>query len=794
NEINVLNCFSYTNFVSKDDATLVEGVVELVSDKLLSMLPMDLGDIVGMEADMDQIEHLLDMSFTTNEVRMVGIWGMAGIGKTAIAKNLYQKHKHHFKTHHCFMEKIFQRFAFQGAEPPIAYNDLSISISQLAQDELGKTAFLHVACLFNGEPVRRVRKLLGQGKAGMRVLKEKSLIKVSSDRRIAMHRLLEQMGKHIVRQESNNNPSQQRILWHHDDILRVLDTNTSKHLIEGVVLDVCKLRAGVHINWDDFKPMYNLRFLKIYFSNQSGGLQPWKEYMTLENNFSVHKLRFLHWDAYPFTTLPTSISPDCLVELKLCYSKLKTLWRGTPKLVKLMKLDLTGSKDLTKLPNLKEAKSLEELILKGCSSLERIPHSICKLSRVQKIDVSNCDGLKELKISISESKDIGFEGTSMCLRSVHMFFFGTEPFVGNKLGCSLTDPSIRGNLQIYLKLLEGSADHLSFVSEDHVCHDVDLKSPPYGFKSLDIMRFKWVEKGSESKCNSFSGFPWLQELTLINLNIKKIPDDIDQMHVLEKLDLSGNLFEKLPTTMSHLTKLKHLTLSNCRSLEELPELSQLESLTLSDCTNLRTLVKKHQGTTYNLLELWLDNCKKIESLPNELKHFTKLTCLDLSRHDFRTISSKMVGELTSLATLSLNYCNNLVSLSGLPLSLKCLNAHGCKSLKTYSLQAAHSIDRLDLSPCPNGKDYSTFTRFPAGRRSKEVPVCACPCFQETTTRRKVKHATCSHMSIFLRCLKSWLWDFFLCLLAVAVGIFLAVITDHVIATTLLMTIFMYLRL
>ena len=85
---------------------MVEGVVELLSDKLLSMLPMDLGDMVGMEADMDQIEHPLDMSFTTNEVRMVGIWGMAGIGKTAIAKNLYQKHKHHFKIHHCFMEKV----------------------------------------------------------------------------------------------------------------------------------------------------------------------------------------------------------------------------------------------------------------------------------------------------------------------------------------------------------------------------------------------------------------------------------------------------------------------------------------------------------------------------------------------------------------------------------------------------------------------------------------------------------------------------------------------------------------
>ncbi|KAG2319777.1 hypothetical protein Bca52824_012990 [Brassica carinata] len=857
----------------KDDATVVEGVVELVSDKLMSILPMDLGDIVGMEAQIYQIEHLLDMAFTTKEVRMVGIWGMVGVGKTAIAKNLYEKHKHHFKNHHCFMERvsslkkkgplflqkqllsnilrkrdlealnlgqgapciksrlvnlkslividdvddvkqldalakeaswfgpgsriiittrdksllnsscpvykvecfnedkalqIFQRIAFQGAEPPIAYKDLCIRISQLAQglpsvledfgtylrgksvlewrdalksfqealpektivdlkssydglDERGKTAFLHVACIFNGEPVRRVRKLLGQGKAGMRVLKEKSLIKVSADRRISMHRLLEKMGKQVVRQESGNSPSQQRVLWHHHDIRQVLATKTGTHLIEGVSLDVCELPAVVHINWDVFKPMCNLKFLKIYNSKQTGGLQPWWESIILEENLSVHKLRLLHWDAYPFTTLPTSITPDCLVELKLCYSKLKTLWSGTPKLVNLMKLDLTGSKDLTKLPNLKEAKCLEELILEGCSSLKRIPNSVGKLSRLQKLDLSNCDGLKELKISISDSNDIGgFEDTIMCLRSVRMFFFGTESFVGNNTqgGCSLTDPSIRGNLQIYLKLLEGNADHLSFVSENHVCHELKLKSPPYGFKSLDIMRFDWTDKSGYFNCGSFSRFPWLQELNLINLNIEKIPDDIDQMQVLEKLDLSGNMFKRLPTTMRRLTKLKHLTLANCRSLEELPGLSQVEILTLSDCINLRTLVKQNQGS-YSLLELWLDNCKKIKSLPNELKHFTELTYLDLSRHDFKTISSEMLGGLTSLVTLRLNYCNNLEEMTMVPLSLKCLTTHGCKSLRAISFLATHSVDHRDRSPCPEWKDYSTFARFPAGRRSKE---------------------------------------------------------------------------
>ena len=387
---------------------------------------------------------------------------------------------------------------------------------------------------------------------------------------------------------------------------------------------------------------------------------------------------------------------------------------------------MTGSKDLTELPDLEEAVYLEELILEGCSSLKRIPKSICSLSRLQKLDVSKCDGLKDLRIKIMKSRSADVQGTSMRIRSVRLCFYGTEPFLGDTLGCSLTNPSIKGNLQIELMLLGGYADHISFVSDNHISRELELKSPPYGFKTLDIMRFKWSVKGGYFKCGSFSGFPWLQELNLINLNIQQIPDDIEHMQALEKLDLSGNIFERLPTTMSFLTKLKHLTLSNCRSLEELPGLSQLESLTLTDCTNLRTVVKQDQGTTYNLLELWLDNCKKIESLPNELKHLTKLTYLDLSRQEFKIISSKMVGELTSLVTLSLNYCNNLVSLTGLPLSLKCLNAHGCKSLKTYSLQAAHSVDHLDLSSCSYWKkDYSIITRFPAGRRGKEVNKIFC---------------------------------------------------------------------
>ncbi|CDY11146.1 BnaC06g23980D [Brassica napus] len=70
----------------KDEATMVDDIVEHIARELTSMQPLEMGDIVGMDAHMEQIEPLLDMDSATNDVRMIGIWGMGGIGKTTIAK------------------------------------------------------------------------------------------------------------------------------------------------------------------------------------------------------------------------------------------------------------------------------------------------------------------------------------------------------------------------------------------------------------------------------------------------------------------------------------------------------------------------------------------------------------------------------------------------------------------------------------------------------------------------------------------------------------------------------------
>lgn len=76
--------------------------------------------------------------------------------------------------------------------------------------------------------------------------------------------------------------------------------------------------------WNVFKPMHNLKFLKMY-KNSEGS--EFRIRHNLEENLLVpRKLRLLDWDAYSYTTLPSNIRPDCLIELNMCYSKLTSLW------------------------------------------------------------------------------------------------------------------------------------------------------------------------------------------------------------------------------------------------------------------------------------------------------------------------------------------------------------------------------------------------------------------------------------------------------------------------------------
>lgn len=62
--------------------------------------------VVGMDDHMERLNPLLSME-SEDEVRMIGIWGMGGIGKTTIARCLFDRFSRIFPSC-CFLENVLK--------------------------------------------------------------------------------------------------------------------------------------------------------------------------------------------------------------------------------------------------------------------------------------------------------------------------------------------------------------------------------------------------------------------------------------------------------------------------------------------------------------------------------------------------------------------------------------------------------------------------------------------------------------------------------------------------------------
>ncbi|KAL0744848.1 hypothetical protein Bca101_101147 [Brassica carinata] len=91
-----------------DDAVMIETIVTDISNKFNdSTTSNDSNSLVGIGTHTKEIESLLALE--SDEVRMVGIWGPSGIGKTTIARALYKKLSSKF-THAACIESIEGKF------------------------------------------------------------------------------------------------------------------------------------------------------------------------------------------------------------------------------------------------------------------------------------------------------------------------------------------------------------------------------------------------------------------------------------------------------------------------------------------------------------------------------------------------------------------------------------------------------------------------------------------------------------------------------------------------------------
>ncbi|CAH8331405.1 unnamed protein product [Eruca vesicaria subsp. sativa] len=96
----------------EDEASMIEEIGEDISNQLLIMQPVDFSNIIGMNIHMEGLNPLLSME-SESDVRMIGIWGMGGIGKTTIAKCLFDRLSRTFPAR-CFLENVSKIYRERG--------------------------------------------------------------------------------------------------------------------------------------------------------------------------------------------------------------------------------------------------------------------------------------------------------------------------------------------------------------------------------------------------------------------------------------------------------------------------------------------------------------------------------------------------------------------------------------------------------------------------------------------------------------------------------------------------------
>ncbi|XP_075674248.1 TMV resistance protein N-like [Castanea sativa] len=415
---------------------------------------------------------------------------------------------------------------------------LKVSFEGLDKNE--QDIFLDIACFFQGLSKNYVVDILAacnlHSDSGISKLIDKCLISVKFDefRRhdlLLMHDLLQQMGREIVKQESDV-PSKRSRLWCYDDALDVLTEHTGSNEIRGIRL--CSHKpTTVTLAANTLKRMRHLKFLIV------DDVHICKKLKYLPNG-----LRLLQLPNYPFP-LPSNFCPKKLVTLEMPRShiRLEKLFKQEFQFQNLKSINLSECESITKLPNLC-APNLENLDLSCCKNLVECDESIGFLEKLQKLYLFGCEKLQNLPSHLMwKSLDILDISLCLSLDFVVMQFRGLYGYCCKNV--------------VDLK-------------------DIIYKLPPPEILCIYTGKSRpWCEYRTFLKSYAFLDLSNVQNLNLSNVGNLIELDFLmksDYFPVLECLYLNEINIITIPESIAKFTRLDTLGIKCCKYLREIPRL------------------------------------------------------------------------------------------------------------------------------------------------------------------------------------------------------------------------------
>ncbi|KAJ9705767.1 hypothetical protein PVL29_003730 [Vitis rotundifolia] len=441
-------------------------------------------------------------------------------------------------------------------------------------DGCHREIFLDVACFFKGEDLDFVERILEAcnfyAKLGINVLTDNSLISIL-DNKLLMHDLIQKSGWEIVREQYRTEPGKWSRLWDPEDVYHVLTTNTGTKSIEGIFLNM-SISNEIHLTSDAFKKMTRLRLLRVYQNVENNSIVSNTVHLPRDFKFPSHELRYLHWDGWTLESLPSNFDGWKLVELSLKHSSLKHLWK---KRKQHLLFEIPGNSGALWLFRSREVSgnhggygmftkaSFRWNISKraaplNCSSKRSLPNSICSLRSLETLIVSGCSKLSKLPEDLGRLQflmKLQADGTAITQPPLSLFHLR-----------NLKELSFRG--------CKGSTSN-SWISS-----------------ILFRLLHRENSDGTGLQLPYLSGLYSLKYLDLsgCNLTDRSINDNLGHLRFLEELNLSRNNLVTVPAEVNRLSHLRVLSVNQCKSLQEISKLPpSIKLLDAGDCISLESL-------------------------------------------------------------------------------------------------------------------------------------------------------------------------------------------------------------
>ncbi|KAK4575985.1 hypothetical protein RGQ29_026794 [Quercus rubra] len=457
---------------------------------------------------------------------------------------------------------------------------LKISYDGLEKTE--KDIFLDIACFFKGFDRSYVENILDACKLypgyGIGKLIDKCLITVDQSGKLWMHDLLQQMGREIVQQESEELKERSRI-WCFEDAEEILTTNMGSSKIRGIMCCSPQLTT-MPIGAKVFETMKNLKFLIIRNVRICEELEYLPDGLTL-----------LQWPEFPFS-LPSNYYPRQLVELEMPRSliRLEATFNLGIQLKYLKYINLNNCESITELPEFCTP-GLEKLCLFHCKNLVKVHESIGFLEKLQLWDLEGCEKLQILPnnlrlislkyINLNNCESIT-ELPEFCTPSLKKLYLShCKNLVKVHESVGFLEKLQLWDLQVKVHESVGFLDKLQRWSL-RGCEKLQ-KLPNY----LMLISIKYINLNNCcGKLQILPNYLKLTSLKYINLNNYFLMKPV-YFPELDSLDLSETNIVSIPESLSRFANLAVLQLRNCKQLREIQRLPQsVRDVDVRNCYSL----------------------------------------------------------------------------------------------------------------------------------------------------------------------------------------------------------------